>query len=377
MKIIYCIAGTYRPAGMERVLANKTRALAAMGHDILVVTTEQKGRPPAFSFAPSVRFTDLAVGYEDNNGGSFLDKLVHYPRKQRLHRKRLESLLMAEKADVVVSMFCGEETFLPGIKDGSRKVLEIHFSRFKRLQYGRKGLWALADRLRSRSDLRNASRFDRFVVLTEEDRAFWKGLDNITVIPNARTFTFPEPAPLSSRKVVALGRYSRQKGLDMLLEAWRLVCDKVGRDALGWQLHLVGDGEMRPSLERQVEEYGIGSTVFLDGWTDDVEALYMDTSVIALSSRYEGLPMVLLESQSAGVPSVCFECKCGPKDVIEDGVNGLLVPEGDVPRFAQSLLRLMEDPDLLREMGLRAYRMSGRWSEEAVMEKWKELFESL
>ncbi len=377
MKIIYCIAGTYRPAGMERVLANKTRALSAMGHEILVVTTEQKGRPPAFGFDPSVRFTDLAIGYEDNNGGSFLDKLVHYPRKQRLHRKRLESLLMAEKADVVVSMFCGEETFLPGIKDGSRKVLEIHFSRFKRLQYGRKGLWALADRLRSRSDLRNASRFDRFVVLTEEDRAFWKGLGNITVIPNARTFTFPAPAPLSSRKIVALGRYSRQKGLDMLLEAWNMVCLKVGRDALGWQLHLVGDGEMRPSLEMQVEEYGIGSTVFLDGWTPDVKALYMDTSIIALPSRYEGLPMVLLESQSAGVPSVCFECKCGPRDVIEDGVNGLLVPEGDVPRFAESLLRLMEDPDLLREMGLRAYRMSGRWSEEAVMEKWKELFESL
>ena len=103
----------------------------------------------------------------------------------------------------------------------------------------------------------------------------------------------------------------------------------------------------------------------------------MDSSIIALPSRYEGLPMVLLESQSAGVPSVCFECKCGPKDVIEDGVNGLLVPEGDVPRFAESLLRLMEDPALLRDMGLNAYRMSGRWSEEAVMEKWKELFESL
>ena len=58
-------------------------------------------------------------------------------------------------------------------------------------------------------------------------------------------------------------------------------------------------------------------------------------------------------------------------------MNGLLVPEGDVPRFAESLLRLMEDPALLRDMGLNAYRMSGRWSEEAVMEKWKELFESL
>lgn len=377
MKLLYCIAGTYRPAGMERVLANKSRALAGTGYEVVVVTTEQKGRPAAFPFDPSIRFIDLGIGYEDNNGGSFLNKLIHYPAKQRLHRRRLTEVLMRERPDLVVSMFCGEETFLPKINDGSKKVLEIHFSRFKRLQYGRKGLWAVADRLRSRADLRNVRRFDKFVVLTQEDKEYWGGLDNVAVIPNARTFTFDKPAPLDTKTVVALGRYSEQKGLDLLLEAWKILCGKVGEDALGWTLHLVGDGEVRPQLQRMIEEYGLGATVSLDGPAKDVKDLYSKTSVIALSSRYEGLPMVLLESQAAGIPAVCFTCKCGPRDIIENGRNGLLVPEGGLEEFADALLKLMRDDSLRKRMGAEAFRMSDAWSEENIMNRWRTLFESL
>lgn len=373
MTLLYCIAGTYRPAGMERVLANKTRALVAMGHSVVIVTTEQKGRPNAFPFDPAIRFIDLGIGYEDNNGASFLDKLLHYPAKQRRHRKRLTEVLLREKPDVVVSMFCGEETFLPKIHDGSRKVLEIHFSRFKRLQYGRKGLWALADRLRSRADLRHVRRFDKFVVLTQEDKEYWGGLPNIVVIPNARTFTFDTPALLEDKSIVALGRYSEQKGLDLLVEAWKILCDKVGKDALGWSLHLVGDGETRPQIERMIREYDLGATVFPDGPAKDVKSLYAKTSILALSSRYEGLPMVLLESQAAGVPAVCFTCKCGPRDVIENGRNGLLVPEGDLEGFADALLKLMTDPELRKRMGAESYRMSDAWSEENIMNRWKAL----
>lgn len=377
MKLLYCIAGTYRPAGMERVLANKTRALAGMGHEVVIVTTEQRGRPNAFPFDPSIRFIDLAVGYEDNNGGSFLDKLIHYPAKQRRHRRKLTEVLLREKPDITVSMFCGEETFLPTIRDGSKKVLEIHFSRFKRLQYGRKGFWAIADRLRSRADLRNVRRFDKFVVLTQEDKEYWGGLDNIAVIPNARTFTFDKPAPLDTKTIVALGRYSEQKGLDLLVEAWKILCEKAGKEALGWSLHLVGDGEKRPELRRMIDEYGLGATVALDGPSNDVKKLYSNTSILALSSRYEGLPMVLLESQAAGVPSVCFACKCGPRDIIEDGRNGLLVPEGDLEGFADALLMLMRDDSLRKQMGAEAYARSDAWSEETIMEQWKTLFESL
>ena len=161
MKIIYLIAGTYRPGGMERVLAGKTNWLVDHGADVLVVTTDQRGRKPFFEMDGRIRHVDMDINYEDNNGGSFLNKLLRYPAKQLRHRISLTRLLKKERANIVVSMFCNDASFLPCINDGSRKVLEIHFSRYKRLQYGRKGLWALADRWRSGNDRRVALRIKR------------------------------------------------------------------------------------------------------------------------------------------------------------------------------------------------------------------------
>ena len=126
-----------------------------------------------------------------------------------------------------------------------------------------------------------------------------------------------------------------------------------------------------------IEEYDLGKTVTLDGPARDVKELYSNTSILALSSRYEGLPMVLLESQAAGIPAVSFACKCGPRDIIEDGRNGLLVPEGDTGGFADALLRLMTDDALRKAMGAEAYQMSDAWSEAKIMHRWKALFGNL
>lgn len=373
MKIIYNIAGLYRPAGMERVLANKAGWLAANGHEVLVVTTEQKGRPLAFPLASGVRTVDLGIGYEDGNGGPFILKLLRYPLKRLRHRARLARLLKAERADITVSMFCGEERFLTRIKDGSRKVLEVHFSRFKRLEYGRGGLWGLSDRLRSRADFRIAGRFDRFVVLTEEDRGYWTGLANIEVIPNARTFTFDNPASLDSKTVLAVGRYSRQKQFEKLLEAWNL----IAKECPGWTLRLVGDGEERDFLERWIRTYGLTDRVVLGRAGTDMKDIYADASVLVLSSRYEGLPMVLLEAQAAGLPVVSFACKCGPRDVITDGVDGFLVEPDDSVALADRLFELIRDGELRKRMGAAAYEASGRFDESRIMNRWMNLFECL
>lgn len=89
-------------------------------------------------------------------------------------------------------MFCNDASFLWKIDDGSKKVLEIHFSRYKRLQYGRKGVWKIADRWRSRMDERTVRKYDRFVVLTAEDKAYWGNLSNMIVIPNALSHSTTE-----------------------------------------------------------------------------------------------------------------------------------------------------------------------------------------
>ena len=379
MKIVYNIAGTYRPAGMERVLANKTRWLCAQvdsygkpKYEVVIVTTDQMGRKPAFEFSSRIRFCDLGINYEANNGGSFLDKLVHYPFKQIKHRIKLTQLLKREKADIVVSMFCNDASFIPKIKDGSHKVLEIHFSRFKRLQYGRKGIWALADRIRSRADLRTVARFDRFIVLTEEDKGYWGDLPNIEVIPNARTFTTGTPSTLDHRRVIAVGRYNFQKQFEKLIDAWKFLAKEFDT----WTLRLVGDGEERAFLERRIADYNLQGSVVL-GPESDMKSVYEHADILAMSSRFEGLPMVLLEAQAAGLPIASFKCKCGPRDVITDGVDGFLVEEGDSTELADKLFLLMSDEELRKRMGAAAYKASERYSEEKIMSRWENLFASL
>ena len=176
--------------------------------------------------------------------------------------------------------------------------------------------------------------------------------------------------------MIAVSRYSYQKALDWLVDAWKIVSDNLTPDN-DWKLRLVGDGEMRPDLEAQIERLGLQDSVVLGRVEKNMADVYQGASILALSSRYEGLPMVLLEAETFGVPCVSFACKCGPKDVIRDGENGLLVPEGDVPALAEAILKLIRDPHMLARMGAAAYEDSKRWDPEHIMKRWTDLFESI
>lgn len=373
MKILYNIAGTCHSGGMERVLANKANWLVRQGYEVAIVTTDQRGEAPFFPLDERITCYDLGIGYEENNGKSFLNKLLHYPIKQYRHRKRLTALLQQMKPDITVSMMCNDVSFLSKIKDGSRKVLEIHFSKHKRLQYGRKGLWRWADIYRNRQEERQVRRFDHFVVLTEEDKGYWGNLPNIEVIPNARTFNPETLASLDTKRVIAVGRYTHQKGFERLIEAWNKICHQYP----DWHLDIIGDGEEREQLQTLIDGYGIGDSITLCPPTTDMDAVYRGAAIVAMSSRYEGLPMILLEAQAYGLPIVSFACQCGPADVVTDGIDGFLVPEGDCDALAQKLATLMQDDAMRQRMGAAARIASERYAEEVIMKKWGSLFKGL
>lgn len=373
MKIIYCIAGTCHSGGMERVLANKANYLTGHGYEVVIVTTDQQGLPPFFPLAEQIRCIDLGINYEENNGKPFANKLLHYPLKQYRHQKRLAAILKREKPDITVSMFCNDAGFITRINDGSKKVLEIHFSKFKRLQYNRKGLWRLADLWRSRQDERTVRRFDKFVVLTEEDKGYWGNLPNITVIPNANTFATSQAAALENKKVIAIGRYTYQKGFERLIEAWNILSPGFP----GWKLDIIGNGEERDKLQDLIHAYHLDGQVTLVSPTKSIDKVYLDASVLVMSSRYEGLPMVLLEAQAFGLPIVSFACKCGPKDIVANGETGFLVEENDIEGLARQLVKVMKDKNLRKQMGRKAKEASLRYAEDAVMAKWTALFDSL
>lgn len=376
MKLIYCIHSVYNPGGMERVLLNKVRYLVEkMGWEILIVTTDQHNRPPFYPFPAEVRMVDLGINYSEDNAKGTLAKVRGYLKRRTQHKKALTTLLMQERADIVVSLYPSESSFLPAIKDGSKKVLELHYCKFFRLQYGRKGLMGLIDRYRTRLDERLVRRFDRFVVLTEEDKGYWGNLPNIEVIPNAALFIAPRYSTQNEKRVIAVGRLDYQKGFDRLIEAWALVQQNPA--CRSWRLDIFGQGEWQEMLEEMIRERDLGQTARINPPSKQIGEEYAASSILVMSSHYEGFPMVMIEAMACGVPVVSYDFKCGPRDIIREGDNGLIIPEGDISALAEGICRLIQEEELRRSMSMKAQEVTTTYSEEKVMRRWITLFNSM
>lgn len=376
MKILYCTHSTYNPGGMERVLLNKVTYLSQLpGWEISVVTTDQHHRPPFYPFPEKVRMTDLDINYSDDNDKGAWKKIFGYLRKRKEHKRKLTALLEKERPDIVVSLYPSESSFIPDIKDGSKKVLELHFCKFFRLQYGRKGLLGWIDRLRTRQDERIVRRFDKFVVLTNEDKGYWGNLPNIEVIPNAAMQVSESCSDVTDKRVIAVGRLDYQKGFDRLIEAWELI-QRTGKFA-DWRLDIFGQGEWKEMLQRMIEEKGLQHSVQIHRPTRQIGEEYVKSSLLVMSSHYEGFPMVMIEAMACGLPVVSFDYKCGPKDIIQHGINGLLVPEGDIKALANAMMEVMTDEAYRRMLSRNARKVVDTYSEEAVMARWIRLFTSI
>lgn len=376
MRLIYCTHSLCNPGGMERVLVNKVTYLVEKLHwDVSIVTTDQKGRPSFYPLPAGVRATDLGINYSDDNVKSVTGKILGYLQKRRRHKRLLTSLLEREKPDIVVSLYPSESSFIPDIKDGSKKVLELHFCKYFRLQYGRKGLLGMIDKWRTHQDERIVRKFDKFVVLTNEDKEYWGNLHNIEVIPNAAMNIGGHFSDVTNHRVIAVGRLDYQKGFDRLIQAWEYI-NKSGLYS-DWRLDIFGQGEWKEMLQEMVQAKNLSVSVHLNSTVKTIGEEYVNSSLLVMSSNYEGFPMVMIESMAIGLPVVAFDFKCGPRDIISDGENGLLVHNGDIPGLAVAMMKLMGDYELRRRMSVKARQVVDTYSEKAVMDKWVRLFTSL
>ena len=376
MKIIYCTHSTCNPGGMERVLLNKVTYLSQLpGWKVAVVTTDQNQRPPFYPFPEKVRMTDLGINYSEDNGKGAWKKITGYLRKRKEHKRKLTALLLKEKPDIVVSLYPSESSFIPDIKDGSRKVLELHYCKFFRLQYGRRGLLGWIDKLRTRQDEQIVRRFDKFVVLTNEDRRYWGNLPNIEVIPNAAMHVSDAYSDVMNKRVIAVGRLDYQKGFDRLVQAWQLV-RHTGKFT-DWKLDIFGQGEWREMLQQMIDKAELQDSVRLNRPTKQIGEEYVKSDMLVMSSNYEGFPMVMIEAMACGLPVVSFDYKCGPKDIIQPGINGLLVPNGDIQALADAMMKVMEDEAYRKMLSLNARKVVDTYSEQAVMSQWIRLFTSI
>ncbi len=226
------------------------------------------------------------------------------------------------------------------------------------------------------------TRFSRFlsarysecvVALTEHDANEYKrqfGAKTTVVIPNPLTLYTSTPATLDEKVVVSVGRLVSIKGFDLLLEAWQKVSHK------DWKLYIVGGGKREKKLRKQIAEQNI-ERVEMVGQSSDVEKYYKNASIYALSSRSESFGLVLTEAMSFGLPAVSFDCGAGPREIIENGVTGIIVPAEDTTAMAKALDSLMENTEQRKLMGKAALERVKRYTMDCVIAQWEELFKQV
>lgn len=376
MKIAYCTPSLYMAGGVERVLTTKMNWLVEhTDHEVYVILTDGAGQPPFYPLDPRVHVIQLDINFEQLWHLSFLKKGLVFMRKQRQYKKALKKALLEIRPDITDSLMRREINFITSIKDGSLKIGELHVNRnnYRNFEANETNfVKRLFEKYWMGQLLRKVKKLDRFVVLSNEDAANWHELDNVHVIPNPLPQLYTQHATLQNKTVVACGRYVYQKGFDLLIETWRYVHERHA----DWKLEVYGKGE-RDVYQQQVEDLQFGDCIKLNGPTSDIESKYATSSIFVLSSRFEGFGMVLIEAMNCGVPCVSFACPCGPKDIITNGKDGILVPNGDVKALADGVCRLIEDEALRKQMGSAALARSLCYKTENVMQQWVGLFDEL
>ncbi|WP_045741649.1 glycosyltransferase family 4 protein [Actinoplanes rectilineatus] len=364
MRVRYLLHNAYGVGGTVRTVFHQANALCG-AHDVEIASVHRSADAPVFPLDPRVRLVTLS---ERARRSGLRNPLPHgrdfrYRGWDPAVDLRVVRYIRAQRDAIVI-------TTRPALN-----ILSAWFGprRLIRIGQDHMNLGTYRRRLR-REILRAYPRLDAVTVLTDADLAAYRealgGRTRLVRIPNgipARTST---PQRHDTKVVVAAGRLVRQKGFDLLIKAFARVHERHP----DWELHIFGYGRKRQRLTTMIAERGLEDVIRLRGVSRDLDAEFATAALFVLSSRHEGLPMVLLEAMSSGLPVVSFDCPTGPAEIVEHGTNGLLVPAEDVDGLAAALSQMIENGQDRERMG-RAARVTGtRYEMPVIAEQWERLF---
>ena len=380
MRILYCIPALWNSGGMERVLTQKVNWLAAhTAHEITILTTERvpAGSPEHyFPLSEKVKAVSLDIDFNADYSKPLPAKYFAHMSRMRAYERALRGYIGEHRIDLCISL-CGKEiAFLRRLP--CRTMVEMHFAKDQRRQLlmanHRGWFWSLAGRVRTWQLVRAVRPLERLVVLTESDKKAWEeaGCRNVTVIPNPCSLEgLKIPMKPKKKTILAVGRLHEQKGFDMLLQAWQAIEKEYPERTL----RIVGEGPRRAELEAQAGTLGL-KHVSLAGRTENVADEYSEASLFVLSSRYEGLPLALIEAMWSGVPCVAFDCPQGPAELL-DQERGWLVPVNDVEKLTEQIEYVISHPDEAQERARKAQQFAhATYSEQTIMPEWKRIIEN-
>lgn len=371
MKLIFLVSDLHLWAGGERVAVLMANHYAAKGIETTLLSVGRPGGVFRFEIDPCVKVDYLNIQLESR--WNLFRKIEAIFLIKRYFRSSDDELTITDASNNDFRK--NSPTILLGIgnfpiiltamvsKRNQFRTIGCLHSQYKSIRQIWKFLrWLFYGRL------------DMLVSLTQRDLPKLKKHNpHIRVIPNPVTFYPERPAKLESKLILAVGRMDWLKGYDLLIEAFGLFCQK-NRD---WQLKIIGDGPLKPLIERLAKEKGIDNRIKFSPPTDQIEQEYPAASIFLMTSRSEGLPMVLLEAQSCGLPIVAFDCETGPAEIVHHGEDGYLVPLNNFEEMSNRLLELASDPDKRKAFGAAARENVKRFLPNEIFKEWDKLFRSL
>lgn len=338
------------------------------------------GGEPFFHFDPRVKIIDLGIKIQDvllNKENYFIQRFK-IEKLLKLYFERLNIEINKIKPDIIDCFGDHDRLVAYKLDHKCKKILEHHFANGSFTKIKPKGniiidsLKIFLGKYKAHREKSFIDKYDRFMVLTEEDKNDWND-PRIMVIPNCLPFFPKESAKCENKKIVTVGRLVDQKGYDILLDVWKILAPKYP----DWTLEVYGEGEKRKELEEKRNSLGLNDSFLLKGAVQNIKDKYLDSSIYVMSSRYEGFGMVLIEAMSCGLPVVSFACPCGPRDVIKDNIDGYLVENFSIEDMANKIEILINDSEKRKEFGRNAKENVKRFSEEDIMNRWKNLYEEL
>ena len=376
-KIVYCTPALYSAGGTERVVSVKANYFAdVLGYDVTIIVTEGKNGNSFFPLSDKVKVINLGLNFEELWNIAFVKKVLLYLKKQRKYKKLLTNELLRIRPDITITTLRREINFINEIPDGSIKIGEQHLSRtnYRKIDARFSKLYEISffrwwkDRV-----VTSLTKLDRLVVLTSDAASEWPELTNITMIPDPLSIKVNNRSLLGSKRVITIGRYSYEKGYDVLLKIWSIV-EKRSTD---WQLDIFAMGDPTPYVKIMDELSIDKKRCHLNSSVVDVENEYINSSILVQPSRTEGFGMVLVEAMACGLPVISFDCENGPRSIISDGEDGFLIPPFEVDLFADRLVQLIIDGELRKKMGEKGQRKSQLYQIDSVGRQWKQLFDEL
>ena len=360
MKLLYVVPNLNNGGGVARVLSTKTYFLIEkFGYEVHILTQNDGNSSMFYSFNEKIILHDMILE------GANIKFLNNY-------RKSLNKQVASINPDIIIVCDNGLKAFtIPFILNSKTPIIfECHGSRFIE-EFDYKSMFFLKFLLKLKYSFKffGASKFNKIVTLSEENQREWSKKNSI-VIPNPIWLETNETSKLNSKKAILVSRHSYEKGIDRLLLIWKKVIS-IHPD---WVLDIYGKSEEKNNHSALANTLNLKNNVSFFEPVNNINEKYLEASMCLMASRYEGIPMVLIEAMASGLPCVSYDCPCGPKAVVNNNYNGFLVENSNENEFVKAVCSLIEDENLRIQMGKNAKESTKKYETDAIMILWDKLF---